>query len=268
MPLTICVAGATGWAGSSLTRAIVAAEDMELVGAVSRTHAGKTVSEVLDLPGADVVISASAEEALRAKPDVFVEYTKPDVALQNVLHALNAGARVVIGTSGLEDDDYAQIADVAEENQLGVLAAGNFALTVVLLQKFAEMAARHIPHWEIVDYAHSTKVDAPSGTARELSYRLGQVRQASLDVPLDEVQGDVQTRGARLNGAQVHAIRLPGYVISAEVIFGMEDQKLILRHESGSSARPYVDGAMLAIRKVGTFSGLRRGLDTVMEFGS
>ncbi|MFW6097416.1 MAG: dihydrodipicolinate reductase C-terminal domain-containing protein, partial [Chloroflexota bacterium] len=105
-----------------------------------------------------------------------------------------------------------------------------------------------------------------SGTARELAHRLGQVREAQLDVALDDVQGDVQTRGARLNGAQVHAIRLPGYVISAEVIFGMEDQKLILRHESGSSSQPYVDGAMLAIRKVGTFSGLRRGLDSVMEF--
>lgn len=266
MPLTICVAGATGWAGSSLTRAIVAAPDMQLVGAVSRTHAGKNIADVLDLPGADVTISATAQEALRAQPDIFVEYTKPDVALQNVLQALEAGSRVVIGTSGLDDAAFTRIAALAEEKQLGVLAAGNFALTVVLLQKFAEMAARHIPHWEIVDYAHSTKVDAPSGTARELAYRLGRVREATLDVPLEEVQGETQTRGARLNGVQVHAIRLPGYVISAEVIFGMEDQKLILRHESGSSSRPYVDGAMLAIRKVGSFSGLRRGLDTVMEF--
>lgn len=266
MPLTICVAGATGWAGSSLTRAIVATPDMQLVGAVSRTHAGKLVADVLDLPGADVTISATAQEALRAQPDVFVEYTKPDVALQNVLQALEAGSRVVIGTSGLDDADFNQIANLAEEKQLGVLAAGNFALTVVLLQKFAEMAARHIPHWEIVDYAHSTKVDAPSGTARELAHRLGRVREAALDVPLGEVQGETQTRGARLSGVQVHAIRLPGYVISAEVIFGMEDQKLILRHESGSSSRPYVDGALLAIRKVGSFAGLQRGLDTVMNF--
>ncbi len=266
MPLTICVAGATGWAGSSLTRAIHAAPDMQLVGAVSRTNAGKSVGDVLNLPDADVSISASAQDALRAQPDVFVEYTKPDVALQNVLRALDAGSHVVIGTSGLDDDGYAQIAAAAEEKQRGVLAAGNFALTVVLLQNFAEMAARHIPHWEIVDYAHSTKIDAPSGTARELAHRLGEVREAQLDVAIDEVQGDAQTRGARLNGVQVHAIRLPGYVISAEVIFGMEDQKLILRHESGSSSQPYVDGAMLAIRKVGTFSGLRRGLDSVMEF--
>jgi 4-hydroxy-tetrahydrodipicolinate reductase len=206
------------------------------------------------------------QEALEARPDVLVEYTKPDVALQHVLQALQAGADVVIGTSGLTDKDYEKIAALAEQTGQGVLAAGNFALTVVLLQKFAEIAARHIPHWEIVDYAHAGKVDAPSGTARELAYRLGKIRQAALDVPLDAVQGEAQTRGARLNGSQVHAIRLPGYAISAEVIFGMEDQKLILRHESGSSAQPYVDGAMLAIRKVGSFRGLRRGLDTIMDF--
>lgn len=266
MTINVCVAGATGWAGSALTRAIATAGDMNVSGAVSRTHAGKRLSDVIEAPGADVIISGSVQEALQTQPDVFVEYTKPDVALQNVLQALDAGAHVVIGTSGLDDDAYARIAARAEQKGRGVLAAGNFALTVVLLQKFAEMAARHIPHWEIVDYAHAGKVDAPSGTARELAHRLGQVREAALDVPLEQTQGAPQTRGARMNGSQVHAIRLPGYVISVDVIFGMEDQKLILRHESGSSAQPYVDGAMLAIRKVSTFAGLRRGLDSVMDF--
>jgi 4-hydroxy-tetrahydrodipicolinate reductase len=242
---------------------------MALVGAVSRTHAGTRLDQALGLARDTKdtpVVSATVQEALAARADVFVEYTKPDVALQNVLQALEAGTHVVIGTSGLSDEDYEQIAALAAEKGLGVLAAGNFALTVVLLQKFAEMAARHIPHWEIIDYAHSAKVDAPSGTARELAFRLGKVREAALDVPLAEVQGEVQTRGARLNGSQVHAIRLPGYVISAEVIFGMEDQKLILRHESGSSSQPYVDGAMLAIRKVSTLKGLHRGLDSIMDF--
>ena len=52
-----------------------------------------------------------------------------------------------------------------------MLAEGNFAITVVLLQKFAEMAARYIPQWEIIDYAHDDKKDAPSGTALELPAR-------------------------------------------------------------------------------------------------
>jgi 4-hydroxy-tetrahydrodipicolinate reductase len=128
------------------------------------------------------------------------------------------------------------------------------------------MAARYIPHWEIIDYAHSGKIDSPSGTARELANRLLTVRESQLDIPLDKIHGPIESRGARLNGSQVHAIRLPGYVISLDAIFGMHDQKLILRHESGSSAEPYVDGALLAIRNVDTLVGLHRGLDTILDF--
>jgi 4-hydroxy-tetrahydrodipicolinate reductase len=148
----------------------------------------------------------------------------------------------------------------------GVLAVGNFALTVVLLQKFAEMAARYIPHWEIIDYAHAGKKDVPSGTARELANRLSKIRESELDVPLDKLEGPKETRGARLQGTQVHSVRLPGYVISIDAIFGMPDQKLILRHESGTSAEPYVNGALLAIREVGNLVGVHRGLDSVMKF--
>jgi 4-hydroxy-tetrahydrodipicolinate reductase len=204
--------------------------------------------------------------ALKTSPDVFVEYTKPDVAKSHILAALKSGAHVVVGTSGLSNEDYEEIDTIAIEANRGVLAVGNFALTVVLLQKFAEMAAKYIPHWEIIDYAHAEKKDAPSGTARELANRLSKIREARLDVPLDKIDGPKESRGARLQGTQVHSIRLPGYVISIDVIFGMPDQKLILRHESGSSAEPYVNGALLAIREVGRLVGLHRGLDSVMKF--
>lgn len=264
--LRICIAGATGWAGSELARAIPRTEDMELAAAISRSHAGKTVGQVIGLEGSGAPIFATVEEALQTHPDVLVEYTKPDVAKYHVLSALKHGAHVVIGTSGLTNEDYQEIDAVAKEMDRGVLAVGNFALTVVLLQKFAEMAAKYIPHWEIIDYAHSEKIDAPSGTARELANRLSTIRPAALDVPLDEINGLQETRGARLQGTQVHSVRLPGYVISIDAIFGMPDQKLILRHESGTSAVPYVDGALLAIREVGKLVGLHRGLDSVMKF--
>jgi 4-hydroxy-tetrahydrodipicolinate reductase len=237
------------------------------VAAVSRTHAGRILGEVLAEPRLSCSIYATAQAALAHPCDVFFEYTKPDVAKANSLEALRQGAHVVIGTSGLTDADYAEIATVAEDRQRGVLAVGNFALTVVLLQKFAEMAARLIPQWEIVDYAHDGKKDAPSGTARELAARLSQIGPSELTVPLKQTQGIVETRGARLSGSQVHSIRLPGYSISAEVIFGMPDQRLSIRHDSGSSAEPYVDGALLAIRKVSSFVGLRRGLDSVLDLG-
>jgi 4-hydroxy-tetrahydrodipicolinate reductase len=239
---------------------------MEMVGAVSRTHAGKSLGDALKIPDLSAPVSRSAQEALTVPCDVFVEYTKPDVAKHNIRLALEAGAHVVIGTSGLTDDDYSDIDQFARSKKRGVLACGNFALTVVLLQKFAEMAAGHIRHWEIVDYAHSDKVDAPSGTALELSHRLGQIGPSELDMPLEKMQGPRESRGASLNGTQVHSIRLPGYSISTEVIFGMPGQKLILRHEAGAGSEIYVSGAMLAIRKVSTFSGLKRGLDSIMKF--
>jgi 4-hydroxy-tetrahydrodipicolinate reductase len=262
----ICIAGATGWAGSALARAVANEADMELVAGISRSGAGQGLGAALGLDGLDVPLFGRVEEALERQPDVFVEYTKPDVAQHHVLAALRSGAHVVIGTSGLTNEDYEEIGRVAQEQERGVLAVGNFALTVVLLQKFAEMAAKYIPHWELIDYASTGKKDAPSGTARELADRLSKIGEAQLDVPLEEVQGPPETRGARLQGTQVHSVRLPGYVISIDAIFGMPDQKLILRHESGTSAQPYVDGALLAIREVGRLRGLHRGLDTVMGF--
>ena len=266
MPIRVCLAGATGWAGSALARGIAETDDISLVTAVSRTHAGKVLGEVLVEPRLNCPIYAMPQEALKFHTcDVFFDYTKPDVAKANSLAALENGAHVVIGTSGLTDADYADIAQVAEQKQRGVLAVGNFAITVVLLQKFAEMAARLIPQWEIIDYAHDDKMDAPSGTARELSSRLSKIRLSELTVPLEQIQGVVETRGARINGSQVHSIRLPGYTISVEILFGLPGQTLSLRHDSGSSAQPYVGGGLIAIRKVGSFAGLRRGLDSVLD---
>ena len=266
MSIKVCLAGGTGWAGSALSRGIFEAADIELAAVISRTHAGQVLGEVLDVEGLTAPIFGSVDEALTTKPDVFVEYTKPEVAKSHVLSALNGGAHIVVGTSGLSDNDYQEIDEAAQKVQRGVLAVGNFALTVVLLSKFAEIAARYIPHWEIIDYAHSAKIDAPSGTALEIAHRLSMVQESQLDVPLDKMHGPRESRGVRLEGSQVHSVRLPGYAISVDVIFGMHEQKLVLRHESGSSAEPYVDGALLAMRKVDGLVGVHRGLDSVMDF--
>jgi 4-hydroxy-tetrahydrodipicolinate reductase len=265
MSIRVCLAGATGWAGSELARGIAAAEDLTLVAAVSRTYAGRSLGEVLGEPRLACPVYPSVVEALANRCDVFVEYTKPESAKGNILAALERGAHVVVGTSGLTDRDFAAIDEVARKAERGVLACGNFALTVVLLQRFAEAAARLIPQWEIIDYAHDDKIDAPSGTARELAARLSKVREPKTTVPVDSTVGYREARGASLAGTQVHSVRLPGFVISVEIIFGMPDQKLTIRHDSGSSARPYVDGALLAIRRVSTLIGVHRGLDSVLD---
>jgi 4-hydroxy-tetrahydrodipicolinate reductase len=264
--INVCLAGATGWAGSELARGIAKCDDLALVAAVSRTHAGRNLGEVLNEPRLSCSVYAAVDEALAAHPcDVVVEYTKPDSARGNIEAALGRGAHVVVGTSGLTVDDYARIDEIAKRQRRGVLACGNFALTVVLLQKFAEAAAKLIPQWEIIDYAHDDKMDAPSGTARELATRLSKVRAPQPTVPVDQTVGPREARGATLSGTQVHSLRLPGFMISAEIVFGMPDQRLSIRHDSGSSARPYVDGALLAIRNVSALVGVHRGLDSVLD---
>ena len=266
MSVSVCLAGATGWAGSALAKGIFESSDLKLVGAISKSNGGKVLGSVIDQAENTLLVSSTVAEALLSKPDVFIEYTKPEVAKHNILQALQSGCHVLVGTSGLSEDDYREIDGLAQEVGKGVLACGNFSLTAVLFQKFSEIAANHIPHWEIIDYASSTKIDSPSGTARELAYRLSQIRESQLDVPLNEGQGPNGIRGARLNGTQIHSVRLPGYVLALDSIFGMPDQKLVIKYEAGTSAQPFVDGALLGVRKVSSLLGLHRGLATVMDF--
>lgn len=263
--IRVCIAGATGWAGSELAKATLDTEDLRLVAAVARRTAGQELGVVLHEPRLKVPVYATATEALEHSTDVFVEYTSAESAKGNVLNALRKGAHVVVGTSGLTEQDYEDIGVVAQQCDRAVLACGNFALTVVLLQQFALVAAKYIPQWEIIDYASDAKRDAPSGTARELAVRLSAVRPPTPTVPVPKTIGLRDARGATVAASQVHSVRLPGFVIGAEVIFGMPDQRLSIRHDSGSGAQPYVDGALLAIRQVGTLRGVHRGLDAVMN---
>ena len=135
MALRVCLAGATGWAGSELARGIAGCDDLALVAAVARSSAGRALGDVLGEPRLAAPVFASAAKALATPCDVFVEYTKPDSAKVNVLAAIGHDAHVVIGTSGLTEQDYAEIDTAARQQARGVLAVGNFALTVVLMQK-------------------------------------------------------------------------------------------------------------------------------------
>jgi 4-hydroxy-tetrahydrodipicolinate reductase len=145
-----------------------------------------------------------------------------------------------------------------------VFAAGNFSVTAALLQHFATIAARQMPHWEILDYAGDTKPDAPSGTARELAYQLAQVAKPTWSVPVDDTKGLKQARGAELNGSQMHSIRVPGYYSAVQAVFGAAGERIELRHESTSYA-PYVAGTLLAARKVQDWKGLKRGMPTLLD---
>jgi 4-hydroxy-tetrahydrodipicolinate reductase len=264
MTIRVCVAGATGWTGSAVTRALLASSEFQLVGAIARRQAGKDIGEVLGLGRANVNIVASLEEALAVPTDVLIDYTGPEVVKGHILAALDKGVRVVVGTSGLTASDYADIERWARERQLGVIAAGNFSITAALAKHFAVIAARYLPSWEIIDYASAAKIDAPSGTARELAEELATVSRNRLEVALEHTHGPQEARGATIDGTQVHSIRLPSYVIAFETIFGLPDERLTIRHDAGSGAHPYVSGTLLATQKVMEVNGLVRGLDRLL----
>ncbi|WP_112662263.1 4-hydroxy-tetrahydrodipicolinate reductase [Microvirga flavescens] len=268
MPLRITLAGATGWVGKALVAAIAMSDDLVLAGAVSRSAAGKDAGEVAGLPSLGVAISATLEEALRQPSDVVIDYTKPNAVKAHALTALTQGRHVVVGTSGLSAEDYDEIDALAQKAGRGVLAAGNFSITATLLRRFTLEAARYVADVEIIDYASAAKPDTPSGTARELAELLSAVRQPATSKPVDELSGVRETRGGGLGAGQpvqVHSLRMPSFVLSCEAVFGADNERLVIRHDAGSSAAPYVAGTLLAARRVGTFTGLKRGLDAVMD---
>ena len=249
--IRVCVAGITGWTGGPVAEAVRAADDLELVAGVART---------------DPAHFSSVGEALDAVPaDVLVDFTHASAVGANVRAALERGVGVVVGSSGLGAEDYAEIDVLARERGVGVVAAGNFSLSAALVLRFATEAARHFDTWEVVDYASAGKVDAPSGTARELAERLETVRRPALGVPLEDVLGAREARGATIAGTQVHSLRLPGFVVSTEVVFASGGERLTLRHDAGLTPDPYVAGTLLAIRSLPGRVGLTRGLDRLLE---
>src|SRR4051812_45711336 len=253
MPIRVCVAGVTGWTGRAVAEGIEAAGDLELVSGVSRS---------------DAASFSSVEEALDGRAaDVLVDYTHAAVVRRNVLAALERRVGVVIGSSALTGEDYAEIDARARDQGVAVIAAGNFSLTAALLLRLATAAASHLQTWEVVDYASAGKADAPSGTARELAERLAEVRRPAAGVPVGAVHGEPEARGADISGTQVHSLRLPSFVVSTEIVFGAEGERLSLRHDAGETPAPYVAGTLLAVRSVPGRVGLTRGLDRLLSPG-
>ena len=250
-PIRVCVAGITGWTGRAVADAVAAAGDLELVSGVSRTDPASfpSVAEALD----------------RVPARVLVDYTSAAVVKGNVLAAIERGVAAVVGSSGLSAEDYAEVDAAAQEQGVGVIAAGNFSLTAALLLRFAVEAARRLEAWEVIDYASAGKPDAPSGTARELAERLDDVRRPVLGVPLDEVLGAREARGATVAGTQVHSLRLPSFSVSTEAVFAADGERLSIRHDAGESPAPYVAGTLLAVRAVIGRIGLTRGLDQLLS---
>jgi 4-hydroxy-tetrahydrodipicolinate reductase len=258
--LSVAVAGVTGWTGAAVARAIAASDDLQLCGGVSRAQAGRPLAQVV--PGAQpgALVYASIQDLLCSDPvDVVVDYTSAEAVLANVTWAVESGVHTVVGSSGLTANDYAELDRRARVSGVGVVAAGNFSLLAALLARAAAEIARLVPDREILDHGSSSKVDAPSGTARDLAERLKEqslARRGGGDV------GEIAARGAEVAGTPIHSVRLPGYALSTEIVFGASGERLSLRHDPGDSPDPYVAGTLLAVRNVSSVQGVVRGIDS------
>jgi len=263
--IRVCFAGVTGWTAPSIVAAIDAADDLSLSCGVARSAAGQRLSDVTASRSEGSVYASVSEALQSAEVDVLVDYTSAAVVKENVLTAVRAGVHVVVGSSGLTSDDYAELDRLARDRGVGVVAAGNFSIMAAVMKRAAALAAQYVQHWEILDYASAEKPDVPSGTSRELAESLAEVRTPQSAVPLPQLEGPVEARGAEVAGTRIHSVRLPSFVVTTEIVFAGAGERLVMRHDPGESPDPYVGGTLLAIRKAGDVPGVRRGLDSLLR---
>lgn len=241
--IPVGVLGARGRMGTEVVAAVNAAEDLELVAMVD---AGDWLFDVANA-GAQVV----------------VDFTRPDVVMDNIRFCIDHDIHCVVGTTGFDDERLATVARWLEPKpHVGVTIAPNFGIGAVLLMRFAQEAARFFPSTEIVELHHPHKVDAPSGTAVRTARLVAAARRAaglpaSPDATTDALPG---ARGADVEGVPVHAVRLSGLVAHQEVLMGAAGETLTLRHDSYDRAS-FMPGVLLAVREIGRHPGLTVGIE-------
>ena len=261
---TVIVNGACGRMGQAVLKAVQEADGLELVGAVD-IKGGADTGSLVGLPANGILVEADLEALLaRKKPEVMVDFTRPDVVFGNVMTALAHKTSPVVGTTGLSDEQKAEIAKAAEENDTPAFIAPNFAIGAVLLMVMSRQAAKYMPDVEIIELHHDKKLDAPSGTAIQTAAMIAEVRKAHKQGNPDEFEKLEGARGADYEGMHIHSVRLPGYVAHQEVIFGGLGQTLTIRHDS-MNRESFMPGVVLAAKKVRSLKGLTVGLDKLLD---
>lgn len=245
--IRVAVIGSAGRMGSTVCEAVDHAPDLHLVAKI----------DVGDDPRAIVAEGAQ----------VAVDFTTPDVVMDNVRLCIESGIHAVVGTTGVTDSRLAEIRTWLDKSpEVGVVIAPNFSLGAVLLMRFAEQAAAHFESVEIIELHHPDKLDAPSGTARHTAAKVARARRDARRAPMpdatvDELSG---ARGSRVEEVPVHSVRLRGLVAHEEVLLGNPGEILTLRHDSLDRAS-FMPGVLLAVREVAHRPGLTVGLDTLVR---
>jgi len=243
----VAVIGARGRMGAEVCRAVEAADDLSLVAAVD-------VEDALD-----VLASAGAE--------VAVDFTAPDVVMDNLHWCVSHGISAVVGTTGFDDERLDAVRGwLADAPAVGVLVAANFGIGAVLMMDFAVRAARFFESVEIVELHHAGKVDAPSGTARRTAELVAAARAAAgmgsaPDATTTALDG---ARGASVAGVPVHSVRMTGLIAHQEVLLGTTGETLTLRHDSFDRTS-FMPGVLLGVRSVLDRPGLTVGLESLLD---
>ena len=262
---TVLVNGACGRMGQAVLKAVQDDKELSLVGAVD-IRGGADTGELVGLAPNGVLVETELAAALeRLKPEVMIDFTRPDVVFGNVVTALKHKVSPVVGTTGLSDDQKAEIEKLAIENGTPAFIATNFAIGAVLMMVMCKQAAKYMPDVEIIELHHDKKLDAPSGTAVQTAAMIAEVRQSHKQGHPDEKEKLTGARGAEYDGMHIHSVHLPGYVAHQEVIFGGLGQTLTIRHDS-MNRESFMPGVVLAAQKVRGLTGLTIGLDKLLEF--
>ena len=253
--IKVLVNGALGRMGRTVLEAVKNDSELELVGAV----------DIFDGEVLGVKVETNLEKAIEIfKPDVMVDFTRPDSVFKNVMTALEKKVSPVVGTTGLSDEAKEKIRVAAEKFQTPAFIAPNFAIGAVLMMLLSKQAAKYMPDVEIIELHHDKKLDAPSGTAELTAKMIAEVRAAHRQGNPAEKENLDHVRGADYEGMRIHSVRLPGYVAHQEVIFGGLGQTLTIRHDS-TGRDSFMPGVLLACKKVRGLSGLTVGLDKLLE---
>ena len=194
--------------------------------------------------------------------DIWLDFTVPAAVYENVKFALSNGYRPVVGTTGLTDDQEAELMELAQAKHLGGLIAPNFGMSAVLLMKFAQEAAKYFQDVEIIEMHHEDKKDAPSGTALNTAKLISQNRPAHQTAP-DETESLAGARGGDYEGIKLHAVRLPGYVAHEQVLFGGAGEALTIRQDS-FDRKSFMSGVKVALEQVDKLDQLVVGLEQVL----
>jgi 4-hydroxy-tetrahydrodipicolinate reductase len=256
------VFGAGGRMGSTVCRAVVDDPELELVAAVDPQHTGIDLRQ-LGVPGTGLNVSRDPEAFAHAGAEVAVDFTVIDAARENLKWCAGNGVHAVVGTSGFEAEEVEHFRELFEQSEANAVIVPNFAISAVLMMRFAELAAPYFDSVEIIELHHDEKVDAPSGTALATAERMAASSEEWAADPTTTTVLEGARGGRGAGGIPIHSVRLRGLVAHQEVLLGTTGQTLAIRQDSYDRTS-YMPGVLLAIKAIGTKPGLSFGLDALL----